>query len=114
MLTYQRCNSCGGVYAPVQADGTSYFHVCPPVPQFFDDTGAPITADAADGILKLGGTVYRRDVERPNQRDENVMPDPAKRGATKAKAEGAGAVAFTPAPDPLAGAIVIDGSVAVP
>lgn len=25
-----RCNSCGGEYADHQADGSPYYHVCPP------------------------------------------------------------------------------------
>lgn len=30
-VTKVRCKACGGVYAPVQADGSAYFHVCPPL-----------------------------------------------------------------------------------
>lgn len=30
-LTKVRCKACGGVYTPVQADGSAYFHVCPPL-----------------------------------------------------------------------------------
>lgn len=26
------CNSCQGVYSDVQADGSIYFHACPPLP----------------------------------------------------------------------------------
>lgn len=26
-----RCKACGGVYEPIQSDGTEYYHVCPPI-----------------------------------------------------------------------------------
>lgn len=28
-MNTQTCNSCGGVYVPLQGDGSLYFHVCP-------------------------------------------------------------------------------------
>lgn len=47
-----RCNSCGGTYQPIQADGTEYYHSCPLLPP---------TADAPEGR------------ERPNKRDESPV-----------------------------------------
>ncbi len=29
-MTRVMCERCGGVYSPVQADGSVYIHVCPP------------------------------------------------------------------------------------
>ena len=110
MLAFKKCNACGAVYPPVQADGGSYFHRCPPVPTFFDDTKTPIDRATADGIVKLGGKVYRVDVDPLNLRDENVVPNPANPKAPGVKAAGAGAVDFMPPVDPTAGATIIDGS----
>jgi hypothetical protein len=31
-MTQVTCEKCGGVYWPVQADGSLYVHVCPPPP----------------------------------------------------------------------------------
>jgi hypothetical protein len=28
-MTFLQCNACGGIYAVVQDDGTTYQHVCP-------------------------------------------------------------------------------------
>lgn len=29
-MSINQCTSCNGMYATVQADGSRYFHVCPP------------------------------------------------------------------------------------
>lgn len=31
-LQVWKCRSCGGEYVDVQADGSPYFHACPPLP----------------------------------------------------------------------------------
>ncbi len=49
----KKCLTCGGVFDPVQADGTSYFHVCPPNVDKITSATAP----------------------RANARDENVDQD---------------------------------------
>jgi len=85
------CQSCGGRYEPIQADGTQYFHRCPPL------SAVELQKAVDDGRVKLpdGETVddaiLRRVYERANLRDEN-------RASTKAAAadtprlEGDGAV----------------------
>ena len=47
-----KCNGCGGTYSDSQLDGTLYFHACPPLPP---DENAVVA-------------------ERPNKRDENIVP----------------------------------------
>lgn len=91
-----RCNTCGGVYSPILADGSAYFHRCPPrsrveLAQLIQagtlayppgtnaatfvaaptPAGSPIPGAflaAADAWLALGS------IERANLRDENVPP----------------------------------------
>jgi hypothetical protein len=65
------CLSCGGRYEPLQADGTLYFHRCPPL-------SLPELKAAIDsGRVKLpkGETpedaIERRVYERVDRRDEN-------------------------------------------
>jgi len=67
-----RCNTCQGVYQPLQRDGVRYFHACPPV---------------YDPVTELS-------VERADKRDENILQD-AKTLRVSIKAEGRGAVAVT-------------------
>lgn len=62
-----KCNSCGGTYAPVQADGSRYFHACAPIPN------PAYQPDPTKGAVNLQQTI-----ERPNKRDENFAGiDPA-------------------------------------
>lgn len=85
-----KCNSCGGTYEPVLADGMQYFHACPPL-------SAPelqAAVDAGDVELPKGETVddaiARRTYERANKRDENVVPgaDPTEDAPIKAEGDG--------------------------
>jgi ssDNA-binding Zn-finger/Zn-ribbon topoisomerase 1 len=57
----EKCNSCGGTYSQVQADGSRYFHACPPIPN------PGYQPDPTKGAVVLQQTI-----ERPNKRDENV------------------------------------------
>src|SRR4051812_30964027 len=109
-----KCNTCGGEYPPVQADGMEYYHVCPPidcvkvqrddgsivivprVTRTVEDkdpvTGAPMLRlefVLPDGVT--GDVIGEIGVERKGARNEN--PHPFDRDATgKATiiAEGAG------------------------
>lgn len=91
-----KCNSCGGTYAPLQPDGSEYYHAC-----------APLSAPEIDAAVKAGKlqlpTGMTPDqaatlltIERPNRRDENVISTRASDSGTM-KANGAGTTA---APDP--------------
>lgn len=84
-MARKRCNTCLGIYDDVLPDGLRYFHVCPPVAEYFDSTKAPIDRATADSIAKLGGRYYVRYVERPNARDENAIKgrDMSTRGQPK-------------------------------
>lgn len=57
-----KCNSCGGTYSPIQADGLQYFHTCPPIPN-----------PAYNPDPTKGATNFQLTIERPNKRDENVI-----------------------------------------
>lgn len=52
-LALNRCKCCGGEYPPVQRDGYSYYHVCPPLRD--EKTG--------------------EERQRPGHRDENLVLD---------------------------------------
>lgn len=108
-----KCQSCGGIYEPVQADGMQYFHACPPLslPELRDALAANTVqlsrldqmrlqearqADLADppapDEVSSEETVLRSlVVERPNRRDENVTGeiDPMTK-RSRIRAEGAG------------------------
>lgn len=86
-----QCNSCGGTYQPVQADGMLYFHRCPPL------SLAELTTAVANGKVTLpnGETpdvaLTRRAYERNALRDEN-LPGTKTSDAGKMKLAGAGVV----------------------
>ena len=115
-----KCNTCGGSYEPTLADGTQYFHACPPL------SAAEIRQGLDDGTLRLSRADQQRladaktqddkepvaadqptradlvlasiGMERPNRRDENVAST-ADHGDQPAriKAEGLG-TRLVPAP----------------
>jgi hypothetical protein len=87
----RKCNACGGVYAPIQADGTAYYHACPPLVELFHTvTGEILPRDVA-AIMTDGTTIGRREIPRPNARDENVVVSSTRGAPAAIKAEGAGA-----------------------
>lgn len=87
-----KCKSCGGIYEPVGSDGLQYFHACPPLNR--QELQAAVDA----GTVKLAGNetveeaYERRTFERPNKRDENVLPKHDEDGKPVLKAAGAGTV----------------------
>jgi hypothetical protein len=66
-----KCLSCGGIYAPLQADGSEYYHVCPPL------SAVELAAAVKAGVVTLpaGETaddaVARRVYQRAGARNEN-------------------------------------------
>lgn len=72
----QQCLTCGGVYSPIQTDGTEYYHVCPPL------SAPELAAAVAAGAVTLpdGETVddalARRTYHRAAARNENVTGPP--------------------------------------
>lgn len=114
-----KCLTCGGVYEPLQPDGTQYFHACPPL------AAHEIAAGLNTGAIVLSGPADRRyraalnadtanppapgepsraervltelRIERPNMRDENVVAFEDDKGPrSRMKAEGAGVVNVPP------------------
>jgi hypothetical protein len=86
----RQCNACGGVYAPIQADGTEYYHVCPPLYEFVNtDTGEIVPRDVAVAT-KDGSKIGTRELPRPNHRDENVVVSSKAGAPVVIRAEGAG------------------------
>ena len=83
------CNTCGGRYDDVLADGLRYFHACPPRRRARVRRGAAELVVDLDQVLP--GDVWLDDVtdERPDRRDENV---PSTRGESsgQVKAHGKG------------------------
>lgn len=92
MSDRQRCNSCGGEYAPTLSDGTLYFHACPPLSLW------EVEALLASGDLKLTDAqraavvAGELAVPRPLARDENV-PSTRPRDTGSLKSEGTGVTA---------------------
>lgn len=98
-----RCNTCGGRYEPLQADGTKYFHACPPLSE------AELTAAIAAGKVvlpvgqKVGDLLSTTTYERAGKRDENV-PSTAAGDSGKLKAIGGGT---TPIASPVPAVVVV-------
>ena len=92
----RKCNTCDGTYEPIQPDGTEYYHACPPLA--FHEKRAALEAGTvqmrpADRRRYLAAVALDRDeplpagefsradtvladvvIERPNRRDENLVP----------------------------------------
>jgi len=72
--TVYQCNSCGGFYRPIQADGMVYFHVCPDVKVI---VGADVDAQ--------GKTIVPATTQAiANPRNENVKIDATGKATVKA------------------------------
>lgn len=74
-MQFVTCNSCGGTYPPVQADGLRYYHQCPPVqnPAHQPDPRKPLFDP-------------RETIERAGARNENVRAEPTRRDGEPAAA----------------------------
>lgn len=90
-----KCNTCGGIYARIQADGTRYFHRCPPrsrveLAQLIADgtlgfppgtSAATFAAAATPADSPIAGSLLAaadawlnlRPFERAHLRDENIV-----------------------------------------
>lgn len=94
-MALARCNACGGIYVRVQADGTEYFHVCPPIVKLkvkrLDNSIVvidPVALVASDLVLAT------RAILPPGARDENIALDGT--GKAVVKAAGAGVTILEP------------------
>lgn len=85
--TIHECNACGGLYTPIQNDGTEYYHVCPSRRLVRNDP-APTKADP-DATVAVFEPI-------PNRRDERVK-GLDKTGQPIIMAAGAGASIVTDA-----------------
>lgn len=98
-----QCKTCGGIYSPIQGDGTQYFHRCPPL------SVAELTAAVAAGKVVLPAketpdiAVQLRTYERAALRDEN-LPGTKVSDAGKMKALGAGTL---PVADPTSTVVTV-------
>lgn len=84
-----KCNSCGGVYAPVLADGLTYFHACPPLSDAEVKVALALPADDAVLTKAQKDQLAAAPRTRANARDENVKGGTGKT-AGDMKAAGAG------------------------
>jgi hypothetical protein len=62
-LIMVQCQTCGGRYESVQADGTLYFHVCPPL------SPGELEAAIADGTVTLS-PAHRARLEAARKADQ--------------------------------------------
>jgi hypothetical protein len=71
-MARMKCNSCGGTYDDVSADGVPYYHACAPLThtilRLANGTEAEMTGPLPDGAVVL----RVESEERPNKRDENI------------------------------------------
>jgi hypothetical protein len=90
-MAKRQCRSCGGIYFDPQRDGLAYYHSCPPVTLVTVERLGVELEVALDQVLALDKELSRRDVPRPNARDENIT---LHRDGTRDSivAEGAGAI----------------------
>lgn len=113
-----QCESCGGTFASVVPDGLEYYHACPPITRVRVKRGAawvevPLVAVLPTDTIEVrrAGVVVETTValvqpddvrlgdtiaERPDRRDEHVVPrrDPAE--PRRIKAEGLGVTPMGP------------------
>ena len=78
MTRRHRCKSCRGTYALESADGTSYYHACP-----------PFSEPEWDALPEPMKKIFPPGSDRPNKRDENVALDSSGRSRGM-KSEGDG------------------------
>jgi hypothetical protein len=75
-----RCNSCGGEYDSTLADGSEYYHACPPAVRVaVDRGGAPTLVDVTDLRATDVVTVFRAGA-RVKVAVSNVQPDDVRLG----------------------------------
>lgn len=89
-LPLKSCNTCHGIYAPVQPDGTAYYHACPPLSDDEVIAALKLPVDRAEWPPADQAAFAAFDRTRPNARDENIVL-PLKPGdPVRIKAAGAG------------------------
>lgn len=81
-----KCNACGGTYEPVQADGSLYFHACPPLSDPEVGKALGLSLDSSTWTAPQKAAVAAAARVRPNARDENLVQtsDPTKPATMKA------------------------------
>ena len=96
----QKCLTCGGVYAPVQRDGTDYYHACPSLSDAEVGRALGLPDEGTTWTKAQRDAVAAAPRDRPNARDENVDaskrvrdPTTGQLGAAPIKAAGLGVVA---------------------
>lgn len=85
----QQCAACGGTYQPIQADGTQYFHRCPPLSAVELDAAVQAGKVTLPKNETAADAAARRSYSRNGERDENV-PSTLQKDAGKLKAAGMG------------------------
>lgn len=86
----QQCKTCNGTYPDVQADGTRYFHACPPLSDAEVKTALALPADDAVLTKLQRDQVAAAPRARANARDENITTTAPSKTAAPMKAPGAG------------------------
>lgn len=88
-----KCLACGGVYAPVLADGTLYFHACPALSDAEVSAALGLPLDPATHTKAQRDQLAAASRARPNARDENILSTAAtNKGAIKAAGAGVASV----------------------
>lgn len=71
-----KCTACGATYLPLLADGTRYFHVCPPLSDADVVAALGVPSDDAKQTPAHKAAIAAASRVRANARNENV-PDAA-------------------------------------
>lgn len=84
-----KCNTCGGIYPATQADGTLYFHACPPLGDVEVCAALGLPLDPTTHTKAQRDQLAAASRVRPNARDENILSTAASnKGAIKAVGAG--------------------------
>lgn len=88
----KQCKTCGGIYAPIQADGSEYYHACPDLSDADVIAALGLPADRATWTRGQQRQFDTAPKTRPNARDENVVATEKADAKRTIKSPGAGAV----------------------
>jgi hypothetical protein len=69
-----KCLTCGGVYAPIGADGVRYFHACPPLSDAEVAVALGVPSNPTLQTAAQQAEIAAAPRARPDARDENIVP----------------------------------------
>lgn len=89
-LTFVECRTCGAVYARILADGSEYYHACPPLSDVEVIAALDLGADRSTWTPEERFAFDTASRERPDHRDENIALPTRRNEPKQMKAVGLG------------------------